>query len=125
MPERVRSIKWTMVEFSLFIINCVFYRLYGYSKSKMGDSVRCTLCKGEFSIFLIKKKDGKSVMEPVRPATGIEKYLKEKYQFFQMICARTAHNIRHQHARKKQLNTEIPISGPAILIDPKTNCNLL
>lgn len=58
------------------------------------------------SIFLNKKKDGKTVMEPVREATGFAKFVKEKYKDFKRPGIKHAEVMRLISSQYSTLSQE-------------------
>lgn len=83
-----------------------FLRSYSHSKSKKVENIRCSYCHGSISIFLNKKKNGKTVMEPAREATGFAKYVKEKYKEFKKPGVKHAEVMRQISSQYSTLSQE-------------------
>lgn len=59
------------------------------------------------SIFLNKRtKDGKTIMEPVREATGFAKFVKEKYKEFKKPGVKHAEVMRQISSQYSTLSQE-------------------
>lgn len=58
------------------------------------------------SIFLNKKKNGQTVMEPVREASGFAKYVKEKYKEFKKPGVKHADVMRQISLQYSTLSQE-------------------
>ncbi|XP_031622795.1 titin-like [Contarinia nasturtii] len=79
---------------------------YSHSKSKKVENIRCSYCHGMISIFLNKKKDGQTIMEPVREANGFAKFVKEKYKDFKKPGVKHADVMRQISSLYSTLSQE-------------------
>lgn len=86
--------KYIVKPMSFIYLHFLYRRSYSHSKSRKVENIRCSYCHGMISIFLNKKKDGKTIMEPVREASGFAKFVKEKYKEFKKPGVKHAEVMR-------------------------------